>query len=143
MTKLNRAAKALIRRRSDGRYLVLTSSLWPGNPRRSQQPDLPGGTIEPHESIEEGLLREAREEAGLTMRAEDLQLGYCYTYLKDDGESSSFLLFVSEISGDETITLSWEHESYRWMTARELLDLSIRDPYPRMFQHLHMIGLLA
>lgn len=143
MAEINRAAKALIRRESDGRYLVLTCSLWPENPRRSQQPDLPGGTIEPGERIEEGLLREVQEETGLQLSPGKLQLGYCFTRLGDDGVSNSFLLFTAETSGEATITLSWEHESYQWMTAKEVLDLSIRSPYPEMFQHLHTVGLLV
>ncbi|OYX54046.1 hypothetical protein B7Y92_00030 [Candidatus Saccharibacteria bacterium 32-50-13] len=143
MAEINRAAKALIRRESDGRYLVLTCSLWPENPRRSQQPDLPGGTIEPGERIEEGLLREVQEETGLQLSPGVLQLGYCFTRLRDDGVSNSFLLFTAETSGEATITLSWEHESYQWMTAKEVLDLSIRSPYPEMFQHLHTVGLLV
>ena len=60
MTQIKRAAKALIRRKSDGKYLILTCSLWPENPRRSQKPDLPGGSIKRGENIEDGLLRALR-----------------------------------------------------------------------------------
>lgn len=143
MTVVERAAKALIRRRTDGKYLVLTCSLWPENPRRSQKPDLPGGTIELDECIEEGLLRELEEETGLRLDLDMVKLGYCYTRLHDDGVSSNFLLYSAEISGEDSITLSWEHESYQWMTAQEVLDLTIRSPYPEMFQYLHSAHLLV
>ena len=141
MITIERAAKALIRRRSDGKYLILTSSKWPENPRRSQKPDLPGGIVEPHEQIEEGLLREVREEAGLDLIIDNIQLGRCSTYL-DDGVSSNFLVYVAEVEGDKEVTLSWEHESYVWLTPNEVLELDIRRPYPELFQYLSTIGLL-
>ena len=141
MTTIQRAAKVLIRRRSDGRYLVLTCSLWPDNPRRSQQPDLPGGNIEPHEHIEEGLLREVYEETGLTLAAHSLRLGYCFTRFART-ISTNFLLYVGEIDDDDII-LSWEHESYRWLSADDLKAMSIRDPYKEMFRYLASIELLV
>lgn len=142
MIVIERAAKALVRRRSDGKYLILTCSEWPDNPRRSQKPDLPGGIVEPHEDFEEGLLREVREEAGLELLPGSIQLGHCFTYL-DEGISSNFLVYVAEVEGDEEVTLSWEHESYQWLTADEILAMDIRRPYPELFQYLATIGLLA
>ena len=142
MVAIERAAKALIRRQSDGKYLLLTCSLWPENLRRSQKPDLPGGVVEVDEQIEEGLLREVREEAGLDLLPGSLQLGRCFTYLDGD-VSSNFLVYVAEVTGDEEVVLSWEHESYQWLTAKELLDLEIRRPYPELFQYLATIHLLV
>lgn len=141
MAKIERAAKALIRRESDGRYLVLTCSLWPENPRRSQKPDLPGGVVEPHEQIEEGLLRELFEETGLRIRVESLQLGHCSTYYAD-GVSHHFMVYLTDVSGDESIKLSWEHEAYQWLTVEEIQSLEIRQPYHVIFQHMIDVGLL-
>ncbi|HMS92853.1 MAG TPA: NUDIX domain-containing protein [Candidatus Saccharibacteria bacterium] len=141
MVVIERAAKALIRRRSDGKYLMLTCSNWPENLRRSQKPDLPGGVIEAHEHIEEGLLREIREEVGITPIPGTVQLGRCFTYLYD-GVSSNFLVYVAEVEGDEEIVLSWEHESYTWLTAQEILSLDLRRPYPELFHYLSDIGLM-
>lgn len=141
MVVFERAAKALIRRTSDGKYLILTCSLWPENPRRSQKPDLPGGVIEPHEQIEAGLLREVREETGLELTFDHVKLAHCHTYL-DDNESSSFLAYVAEVEGDPVITLSWEHESYEWLTAEQVLSLDIRQPYRDIFEYIASIGLL-
>ena len=141
MVAVERAAKALIRRQTDGKYLLLTCSLWPENPRRSQKPDLPGGTIEPHERIEEGLLREIHEEAGLVPLPGSLQLGYCSTYL-DDGVSSNFLVYFAEVTGEDEVRLSWEHESYEWLTAQQVTDLSIRHPYDEIFRYFATIDLL-
>lgn len=141
MVEIQRAAKVLIRRQTDGRYLTLTCSEWPENPRRSQKPDFPGGNIEAGEQIEEGLQREVQEEVGMSLLPGSLQLGYCSTHFGND-ISTSFLFYVAEVEGTEEITLSWEHESYQWYSASELLSLEIREPYTMMFQYLKRVGLL-
>lgn len=141
MITLERAAKALIRRKSDGKYLILICSLWPDNPRRSQKPDLPGGKIESQERIEEGLLREVREETGIELSERSLQLGCCNTQRYDD-ISSSFLAYVADVDGNPSVVLSWEHESYDWLSAEEILALDIRMPYRELFHYMASIGLL-
>ncbi len=139
---LKSAAKAIIRRKSDGKYLILTSSEWEEVPERSQQPDLPGGLIEPGETIVEGLQRELVEEIGLDIAPEQLQLVYASTYVDEPEQTSiTFLLYFAELD-DPEITLSWEHESFAWMTAEEVLTLDIREPYPTIFAHYHKVGLL-
>ena len=142
MTEIQRAAKVLVRRRTDGRYLMLTCSEWRENPRRSQKPDFPGGNITANEQIEEGLQREVQEEVGMVLPSESLQLGYCSTYFSND-ISTSFLFYVAEVEGTEEVTLSWEHESYQWLSAAELLALEIREPYAMIFQYLKRVDLLV
>lgn len=140
--KLRRAAKIVIRRETDKKYLILWSSKWEERPERSQKPDLPGGVVEENESMIEGLLREVREEAGLDIEPVRLHLAHALTY--DHNEwSSIFEIYFAEITGDETVTLSWEHESYRWLTAEEVLALEIRAPYPEIFTHMNELGLLV
>lgn len=140
--KLRRAAKALIRRK-DGRYLILTSSIWEDNPARSQKPDLPGGIIEASESIEQGLNRELQEEIGLTVAADKLELVFASTHI-DEAEATSTVFLLYFIQLDEpTITLSWEHESYDWMSAEQVKTLDIRQPYPRIFEHFARVGKLT
>lgn len=139
---VKRGAKILIRRRSDGKYLILTSSLWLENPERSQQPDLPGGVIEPNEMIEEGLLREIEEETGIELTHDRLTLGYSLTYA-DGSDSRNFFVFISDITGEEHIQLSWEHERFEWLSADEIMALKIRQPYSDIFQYLKKTKLIS
>ncbi len=138
--RLRHAAKILVRRKSDGKYLMLWSSKWEERPARSQKPDLPGGIVEEGESMTEGLLREVREEAGFDISESQLLLAHAQVWDSGD-ESTIFQMYFAEID-EPTVTLSWEHERYAWLTADEVLALDIRRPYPQIFEHMQKLGLL-
>jgi 8-oxo-dGTP diphosphatase len=139
--KLRSSAKILIRDKPSGKYLVLQSSQWEENPLRSHQPDLPGGLVEDGETALEGLAREVREEIGITLPFVP-ELAYAFSYASDQ-KSTTFLLYFIELETIPEITLSWEHESYSWMTDQELKDMDIREPYPTIFTYLEKIEILA
>lgn len=138
--KFRYGAKALIRRRTDNKYLLLWSSKWDENPRRSQQPDLPGGIVEEGESITQGLLREVQEEVGFAISEESLKLVYAFVW-NDADVSTLFQAYFAEID-DLPVTLSWEHERFEWLSADEVLALEVREPYPTIFHHMRTIGIL-
>lgn len=138
--KLRHAAKVVLRRRSDRKYLILWSSEWKENPRRSHQPDLPGGIVEDGESVTEGLLREVQEEAGFAVDESALVLAHAHIWDETD-ESTVFLVYFAEID-DPEVTLSWEHERYAWLDADELLQLTMRQPYPAIFRHMQKVELI-
>ncbi len=132
----------LLRRRSDGAYLILTSSKWEDNHLRSQKPDLPGGMVEPGESLITGLQRELVEEIGFTVSEDDLELVFASTYIEEAEDTSiTFLLYFAEVD-DIEVTLSWEHESFEWMSAEAVMGIEIRPPYPAIFSHFKTVGLL-
>ncbi len=123
---MRRGAKIIVRRKSDSKYLILTSSVWPERPRRSQKADLPGGIVEVGETFEEGALRELVEETGIVVRQTDLQLIFQKRILLTHVEIKLYFL---ECDNDPEIRLSWEHESYVWLNGEEVLKLDIRQPY--------------
>lgn len=124
-------AKILIKNQ-EGKYLILRSSEWPENPKRSLKPDLPGGMVEPGETPEQGVIRELYEEAGITIEPEDLVLAYEAPEVHE-GQHYQRYIFFAEIS-DQPVTLSWEHDAYWWKTADEILSMEMRDPYPTVFK---------
>ncbi len=135
-------SKVLIRRASDGKYLVLVGSKWPERPDRSQKPDLPGGLVEAGETFEQGCVREVKEEAGIDIDSSQLVLAHAGSFTEEENGLNRLVYYI-DISPDPKIVLSWEHESYSWLTAKEVLALDIREPYPQIFRHMKAIGLLV
>ncbi len=123
-----------------GKYLVLRSSEWPENPKRSLQPDLPGGLVEDGETAIEGAIRELEEETGLKVLPNEMQLVRTKQETHDGKLYERSVYFVTV--KNPKITLSWEHDSYRWMSADEVLKLEMREPYPELFQFMHEKGFL-
>ena len=136
--KVKNIGKALIRRKTDGRYLILVGSEWPERPDRSLKPDLPGGLIEANETAEQGCAREILEETGIHIDINLLALVYAESFIDvhDNDIPANRLLYIVEVQNDPQITLSWEHSSYMWLSADEVHDLKIRKPYPAIFDYL-------
>ena len=107
------AVKALLRD-SQGRYLLIRRSLnsrfWPG------KWDLHGGKVDPGESFDVAMIREAEEETGLTIQIEGIvgavqfDLPHCLVAV--------LVMKASAASGD--FRLSSEHGGYEW-TPRHAL----------------------
>lgn len=137
-------AKTLIRRQSDGKYLILRSSVWEERADRSQQPDLPGGTVEPGEAILTGAVREIFEETGITLSPEELMLVHAETFQSTSDQASiNRMIYCAELREEYKVKLSWEHEEFWWMDAAEVMALKIRQPYPEIFRYLNTIGVLV
>ena len=108
---LNAAGQVLIVRRSD------TDS------HRPLQWDLPGGHVEPGESLEHALEREVQEETSLDLSAIPSRLVYAVSdTFDDDNLSVSWLFFVAHIPSSE-IVLSDEHDQYKWVGVDQAVDL--------------------
>ena len=98
-------------RRDDGKVLVQNrvDPNWGGL-------TFPGGHIEPGESLVDSVIREMREETGLTVR--NPRLIGSKSWMKDDGSRYLVLLYVA--TEYEGALRSSDEGEIRWMTLDEM-----------------------
>jgi len=125
---MKRVAKLVIIDENDQYLLMLRSN----HPTFGDDPDLPGGTVEDNESSTEALLREVREEMGLTVNQDKVEEVYSGTDYSMHG--TYYSLFVTRLVGRPTVTLSWEHASYIWLDRTDFLQAAkgANDTYMHM-----------
>jgi 8-oxo-dGTP diphosphatase len=120
--KLQVGAKALIEH--DGRYLLLLRSeglldgkgiLW----------DIPGGRIMPTEPVLDGLAREILEEAHLDLEPGARLLIAQDIFVREKELHVVRLTYLAKATG--TVSVSEQHQEYRWVSREEALKLPI-DP---------------
>lgn len=117
----NRVALKAFLRNADGKYLFLKRS---AHGSRPDEWDLPGGTMDPGETLDEALLREIEEETGIN-EVKTPKLVYAQSSVRND-EAVKYnyvlLLFIGDI--DQTdVTLSGEHQEYMWTPLKESVNL--------------------
>lgn len=82
---------------------------------------LPGGSVEPGETIHQALVRECREELGIEVQ-EAILTGFYYHSKKN----AQVAIFRCSIPNDDEIKLSAEHSDYQWMQLSELSEVQRR-----------------
>jgi len=105
------AAHALILR-NDGTFLILRRSL--ENTFKPTWWDIPGGVVEPGESLEEALSREIQEETGLIVQI--IEPLHTYTDL-DDYPSRQIvqMIFKCQLVSGKVVLNPMEHDEYKWI----------------------------
>lgn len=115
MTKFYLAGHGLIHR--DRKYLITRRST-----RNDYMPlkwDLPGGTIEAGETVEQGLEREVKEETTLEIRVE--RILYVYTNLSQLPERQTFQsIYLCNYVLGEVRTDPLEHDDHAWVNREQL-----------------------
>lgn len=101
---------AIIRR--EGRFLLCQR---PETKKRALLWEFPGGKVEPGESREEALVRECREELGVTLR---VTAPFTEVFHRYPDLEIRLSVFDAELAGGEPQLL--EHRAFRWITAEEL-----------------------
>jgi 8-oxo-dGTP diphosphatase len=96
------------------------------SPRRKAYPDLwsfPGGHVEEHESFSDALLRELREEVGVTPIEFE-----CIRFITDpnttvDDPATYHMYAITAWEGGDPKILDDEHSELRWFTPAEAMSL--------------------
>ncbi|MFI5275214.1 MAG: NUDIX domain-containing protein [Candidatus Saccharimonadales bacterium] len=123
----------------EGKVLILRRSA--DDPHRPGGSDFPGGKVDDGEEFVKGAIREIHEEAGLQLRPKDLELVYSYT---KNGYNSEFktdinfvwLGFVTKLPSGQSVALSFEHDSYEWLTLDKALESSDGTSLTNFFEHM-------
>jgi len=109
---------AVIRNR-DGKYLVLkrhnNEVVYPG------MYTFPGGKIEDNDTVEETLKKEAKEEAGLTLKPGKVLLKD-KSIFRPDGQTSKAFSYLCNTE-DDRVTINHEFTDYKWVDLAELRTL--------------------
>lgn len=82
---------------------------------------LPGGHIEAHEGLVESVIREVKEETGLTIKNPQL-VGMKHWYTKEDERYLVFLYRASDFDGEIHST---EEGEIKWVARKDLSNLDL------------------
>jgi 8-oxo-dGTP diphosphatase len=88
--------------------------------RRPGQWDLPGGNVDQGEDIRAAVIREAAEEAGITLTNPVVVYGFSEQIAPD--ALPTWIFFAQKVAGQPAVTLSFEHDDYTWMPVSEAVE---------------------
>ena len=97
--------------------------------------DLPGGDLEYGEDPTEGMNREIKEETGLEVVG--LTPFDVEGHVNNDG-SAYWVTIAYKATARGEVKLSYEHDSYQWVTKKEFLALSSRAKLRRFVENVRI-----
>lgn len=124
-----------------GQILLLRRSA--SDSRRPGQWDVPGGHRDGQESLEAAAQRECREETGISLQPQQLQLAYAETAAVSDNLNVVWLYFVARCAEEPAVRLSKEHDDYRWVDAAAAVEMIDYDRQRQALAYLksqHLLG---
>ena len=92
----------------------------------------PGGHVEPGETFKESVIREIREETGLTIR--DPKLTGIYHWMTGDVRNVGFLYKTDRFEGE---LISSEEGNVYWIPGEEFLRKSLAPGMEQVWQMMH------
>jgi mutator protein MutT len=104
-------------------------------PHRALKWDLPGGWVESGEEPLDACARELEEEAGIV--ASKLQKADETTEIQENETIIRF--YAKGTTVGSAVKLSYEHDTYIWVSKKEFLDYMKFEPYATMFKKLYPV----
>lgn len=90
--------------------------------------ELPSGKKELLEPVENALIREVKEEAGLDVAVEEVSSVFNYQVEKESEiRDVTQVNFLVKIIGDESVVLSGEHQVFAWVGRGDLENYSLSE----------------
>lgn len=109
-------------------------------PYRPGEWDLPGGKVEDGEMYSEGCVREIKEEAGVTILPENLELLFTTTEFYEDKNLSVIrFVYIGKTENDK-VTLSREHDAFKWVSLEQAIDMFDHTTYRQAMKYLRKHG---
>ena len=88
------------------------------------QYDLPGGHLEPREDLFDAMIREAKEEIGITIKRENMQIVHIFHHFSKD--KLKFLFKVTNYSGELKNLEPEKCKEIRWVDINNLPENTIK-----------------
>jgi len=86
---------------------------------------VPAGKLGEKETLEKGMLREIKEETGLTLKESNLKY-FKKVYIKYPNYDFVYHVFQTKLKGQEEIKLNpEEHKNYKWVTPKNALKMNL------------------
>lgn len=117
--KFGVSQKAIIFRK-DGRFLTIRRTKTA--PSRPLYWDLPGGELDYGEEAKTGMIREIKEETGLTI--DNIEVIDAISRFDDSKEFWMTICYAAQ-TDKEKIVLSFEHDDFRWVTCDEFQEMKV------------------
>jgi 8-oxo-dGTP diphosphatase len=120
------AMKAVIVK--DGKVLLLREAATYKDGTQVGRYHMPGGRIEAGENFEEALRREIKEETGLTVDiVQPVYVGEWRPVIREVAHQIIGVFFICRPTSEE-ISLSDEHDDYKWVTKEDFSNYDVMDP---------------
>lgn len=95
------------------------------HPQKPGEWDLIGGLWEKDANFSDSLIREAQEEAGIDLK--QIKIADVLHFDKNTNDQSVYIsLLYTAKTTSEDVKLSFEHDSFRWVTRHELDEYPLR-----------------
>jgi 8-oxo-dGTP diphosphatase len=94
--------------------------------------EMPGGSVEANETLEEGVTREIREETGLKVIQVSKFVDYFDFFNTETNKAKRKFCFEVIVDGD--INLSNEHNNFKWFSIEEIQSLRVQSKYPNDYE---------